>query len=337
MKKIRIVSRYPVNREKDTVYYNRPLREILTFTNGEYKKFQSVFVPKDIDTFSVNGWYPLYDSADLAKANSPTDSFIALGVNELGPAPNGVIYPVYMPAGVSPVYQGNYIDPAADDDGDGVRNVIDAFPNDPNESADSDGDGVGDNADAFPFDPNESADSDGDGVGDNADAFPNDPNESADSDGDGVGDNADAFPNDPNESADSDGDGIGDNADAFPNDPNEGADSDGDGVGDIADDFPNDPSKTFAEIEFKSLAHELVLSAADQERFSSIAPEIILEASHMLHVNNVTSEYCVEEKSKNDLLTVNQFGSEIIVEQNNEYSPILTVNQVRGEIILEEV
>ena len=271
MKKIRIVSRYPVNREKDTVYYNRPLREILTFTNGEYKKFQSVFVPKDIDTFSVNGWYPLYDSADLAKANSPTDSFIALGVNELGPAPNGVIYPVYMPAGVSPVYQGNYIDPAADDDGDGVRNVIDAFPNDPNESADSDGDG------------------------------------------------------------------IGDNADAFPNDPNEGADSDGDGVGDIADDFPNDPSKTFAEIEFKSLAHELVLSAADQERFSSIAPEIILEASHMLHVNNVTSEYCVEEKSKNDLLTVNQFGSEIIVEQNNEYSPILTVNQVRGEIILEEV
>ena len=315
MKKIRIVSRYPVNREKDTVYYNRPLREILTFTNGEYKKFQSVFVPKDIDTFSVNGWYPLYDSADLAKANSPTDSFIALGVNELGPAPNGVIYPVYMPAGVSPVYQGNYIDPAADDDGDGVRNVIDAFPNDPNESADSDGDGVGDNADAFPFDPNESADSDGDGVGDNADAFPNDPNESADSDGDGVGDNADAFPND----------------------PNEGADSDGDGVGDIADDFPNDPSKTFAEIQFKSLAHELVLSAADQERFSSIAPEIILEASHMLNVNNVTSEYCVEEKSKNDLLTVNQFRSEIIAEQNNEYSPILTVNQVRGEIILEEV
>jgi PKD repeat protein len=40
-----------------------------------------------------------------------------------------------------------------DSDGDGVRDNVDAFPNDPSEQSDSDGDGVGDNADAFPYDP----------------------------------------------------------------------------------------------------------------------------------------------------------------------------------------
>jgi hypothetical protein len=56
----------------------------------------------------------------------------------------------------------------ADDDGDGVLNSEDAFPDDAGESEDSDGDGVGDNADAFPYDANETMDSDGDGIGDNA-------------------------------------------------------------------------------------------------------------------------------------------------------------------------
>merc|ERR1719231_2070430 len=86
-----------------------------------------------------------------------------------------------------------------DTDGDGVGDLVDEFPNDPNESVDSDG--VGDNGDVFPNDPNESGDADGDGVGDNGDAFPNDPAESGDADGDGVGDNEDAFPNDPDRSA----------------------------------------------------------------------------------------------------------------------------------------
>ena len=40
-----------------------------------------------------------------------------------------------------------------DDDRDGVANVSDAFPNDPNEWSDRDGDGVGDNSDAYPDDP----------------------------------------------------------------------------------------------------------------------------------------------------------------------------------------
>ena len=69
-----------------------------------------------------------------------------------------------------------------DSDGDGINDSIDP---------DDDNDGVLDVNDDFPYDPNESRDSDGDGVGDNADDFPNDPTETKDSDGDGVGDNSD--------------------------------------------------------------------------------------------------------------------------------------------------
>lgn len=46
----------------------------------------------------------------------------------------------------------NY-DPSADDDGDGVLNGVDLYPDDPTESQDSDGDGIGDNADADNNDP----------------------------------------------------------------------------------------------------------------------------------------------------------------------------------------
>ncbi|TQV87443.1 hypothetical protein [Aliikangiella coralliicola] len=139
-----------------------------------------------------------------------------------------------------------------DDDGDGVINSEDAFPNDPTEWEDSDSDGIGNNADT---------DDDNDGVSDAQDAFPLDPNESVDTDNDGIGNNADpdddnddvndgedAFPLDPNEWFDSDSDGIGNNADpdddndgvldgddAFPFDPNESVDTDADGVGNNAD------------------------------------------------------------------------------------------------------
>ena len=66
-------------------------------------------------------------------------------------------------------FSGTLANPAPDADNDGVADVDDAFPNDPNETADSDGDSVGDNADAFPNDPNETVDTDGDSVGDNSD------------------------------------------------------------------------------------------------------------------------------------------------------------------------
>jgi len=129
----------------------------------------------------------------------------------------------------------------ADSDRDGVLDVDDAFPENPDETTDSDNDGVGDNADAFPNDASETTDSDNDGVGDNLDVFPNYAAEYLDSDNDGTGDNADAFPNDAAEYLDSDNDGTGDNADVFPNDATETLDSDNDGVGDNADELANDP------------------------------------------------------------------------------------------------
>ncbi len=144
------------------------------------------------------------------------------------------------------------IEPETDTDGDGVLDVNDAFPNDPNETKDSDRDGVGDNGDAFPNDASETKDSDGDGVGDNSDAYPQDPTkweeEPVDTDGDGVLDADDAFPNDPNETKDTDGDGVGDNGDEFPNDASETVDTDGDGVGDNSDAYPQDPTKWEEEV-----------------------------------------------------------------------------------------
>ena len=80
----------------------------------------------------------------------------------------------------------------------------DDFPFDPTETRDSDNNGIGDNAqvrdrdgdgvadidDPFPDNPNESSDRDGDGVGDNSDSAPDDPAYGAneDSDADGIGD-----------------------------------------------------------------------------------------------------------------------------------------------------
>ena len=55
-------------------------------------------------------------------------------------------------------------DPNADDDGDGVPNDQDEFPDNPNETTDTDGDGVGDNGDAFPNDPNKQTAADADPV-----------------------------------------------------------------------------------------------------------------------------------------------------------------------------
>jgi len=161
-----------------------------------------------------------------------------------------------------------------DFDSDGVKDDLDAFPRDPNETRDSDGDGIGDNTDpdddndgirddndAFPFDATETTDTDGDGQGNNSDLdddgdgvadtedpFPLDGQEWVDTDGDRIGDNADRdddndrvddvddpFPLDASESRDTDGDGIGDNADP---------DNDNDGVDDADDFFPDDPNET---------------------------------------------------------------------------------------------
>ena len=79
----------------------------------------------------------------------------------------------------------NSIDP--DDDNDGVRDVVDAFPLDYSEQLDTDGDGIGNNTDK---------DDDNDGVEDNYDQYPLDSGNIIDSDGDGIVDREDVFPND---------------------------------------------------------------------------------------------------------------------------------------------
>jgi len=153
---------------------------------------------------------------------------------------------------------------AIDSDGDGIPDIVDAFPNNPAESVDTDSDGIGNNADpdddndgypdtvdALPLNPAESLDTDGDGIGNNADL---------DDDGDGYPDTMDVFPLDRTEWVDTDGDGIGNNADpdddndgypdatdAFPLDPTEWLDTDGDGIGNNAD--PNDDNDRLADID----------------------------------------------------------------------------------------
>jgi len=125
MKNIKKVSKLPLVVEPNTIYYSRLTREIILTTSRGKEKFQALYLPKDVDAFSVAKYYPLYATEALAKANSPTGSVVAYGESELGPAPEGITYPVYMPAGLSVKYLGDYIDPAGDDDGDGVLNFRD--------------------------------------------------------------------------------------------------------------------------------------------------------------------------------------------------------------------
>ena len=145
---------------------------------------------------------------------------------------------------------------ATDTDGDGVLDVDDAFPENPDETLDTDNDGIGNNADpdddndgrkdtvdAFPLDPTEKFDSDGDGIGNKADK---------DDDNDGVLDKDDAFYLDATEWLDTDGDGIGNNADT---------DDDNDGVEDALDAFPLDPTRS--EIAIIDADGDLVADESD--------------------------------------------------------------------------
>ena len=153
-----------------------------------------------------------------------------------------------------------------DDDGDGVSNESDAFPNDPTRSQDTDGDGYDDIEDNCITTSGNSTqdrlgcpDADGDGYSDvtppsdggagwnfsdGADAFPIEPSQWSDSDGDGYGDNAAGFEADdcPLEEGysninlfgcpDGDNDGTSQGDDDFPSDPTQWEDQDGDGYGD---------------------------------------------------------------------------------------------------------
>ncbi|MAI40227.1 MAG: hypothetical protein CMA09_02885 [Euryarchaeota archaeon] len=153
-----------------------------------------------------------------------------------------------------------------DDDGDGMSNESDAFPNDPTRTQDSDGDGFDDLEDDCMYlagnstaDRKACPDTDGDGysdptlplngqpgwnASDGADALPLEPTQWADQDGDGYGDNQSGFQPDSCPTVegysnidifgcyDEDNDGSSQTGDAFPDDPTQWSDIDGDGFGD---------------------------------------------------------------------------------------------------------
>lgn len=122
-----------------------------------------------------------------------------------------------------------------DSDQDGIPDVCDNCPNDPNpDQSDSNADDIGDACD-----PIMGSDADGDGHLDVCDNCPDVPNpDQSESDGDGIADACDNCPDDPNEDqADADEDGVGDACDECAGEPDN--DSDGDGVTDCVDNCPN--------------------------------------------------------------------------------------------------
>ena len=139
-----------------------------------------------------------------------------------------------------------------DSDGDGVSDVNDQWPNDPNKSIDSDGDGFSDGEDDCVNLAGNSTyiligclDVDGDGRTIEYDIFPSDSTQWEDSDGDNYGDNqtgnaADDCPlifgtswqNNYLGCIDSDDDGWADDEDDFTTEPTQWKDSDGDSYGD---------------------------------------------------------------------------------------------------------
>ena len=158
-----------------------------------------------------------------------------------------------------------------DNDGDGVSNQGDEFPNDATQVSDFDSDGYGDNlngtfGDVCPYAYGESTrdrygcpDADFDGWSDETDIFPYDSSQWGDWDGDGYGDQlngveGDSCPSEPGNSTkdrygciDSDGDGWSDDGDDLPQNPTQWRDRDGDGYGDnqeenatMSDIFPAD-------------------------------------------------------------------------------------------------
>ena len=162
----------------------------------------------------------------------------------------------------------------SDNDGDGLANLDDAFPDDPLRGGDADGDGYDDAIDdACPLIWGNSTqdrvgclDIDGDGfsnpdlnwtVGDGADAFFEDSSQWKDTDGDGYGDNQTGFQPDAcplvwgNSSVDvfgcndADGDGYSNTADPCPQSDlvNGTEDNDGDGCMNHEDAFPEDETE----------------------------------------------------------------------------------------------
>ncbi|RJP42926.1 MAG: hypothetical protein C4547_00075 [Phycisphaerales bacterium] len=135
-------------------------------------------------------------------------------------------------------------EPDADTDRDGVPDVLDNCPNEPNPGQeDADDDGVGDVCDNCVDDKNaDQADADGDGYGDACDNCPKDANaDQSDADDDGRGDVCDPCP-EGDDGKDSDGDTVTDCEDLCPG-KDDLPDADGDQTPDCLDGCPRNPDK----------------------------------------------------------------------------------------------
>lgn len=188
----------------------------------------------------------------------------------------------------SPVYTEQ--DFTQDDDGDGVINVDDLYPNDSSKAGDPDNDGVDSILDLFPYDPTEHADNDLDEIGDNADTdddndgisddldeYPYDISRAGDPDGDGYDTLVDAFPNDSTEWQDSDKDNVGDNQDLFDDDPTEWSDFDQDGVGDTAD--LDDDNDGYPDLEDQFPNDEMQAGDNDNDGIDSVTDNCPFDAN----------------------------------------------------------
>lgn len=128
MAKIYKVSQLPYDdlvTDDSAIYYNYNTREIIMKTSRGVEKFQALVPPKSFDSFSVNGYFPLYFSAAEAEMHSPIYDSIQYGEDVLGPPPPNVTYPVYMPLGLTEFYDGDYVDPIEDNNNNGVLNFRD--------------------------------------------------------------------------------------------------------------------------------------------------------------------------------------------------------------------
>ena len=127
MKKIKRVTQFPLDiQSKGDTSFNINTRQLRVYKDnqGTYQDYDSYYVSKDIDALSLNGYYPLYRTQTLANEASPLGTSHPHDELQLGAAPAGITYPLYMPDGAE-MYHGNYVDPMADDDGDGVPNFRD--------------------------------------------------------------------------------------------------------------------------------------------------------------------------------------------------------------------
>ncbi len=200
----------------------------LTAIEGQtYTYNVTVDDPDSGDTLTITApgrplWATLTNSGPNAATFSGTPGTMDVGNN---------VVQLRVTDNIAETFQDFTINVLADSDGDGVPDVDDAFPNDPNESVDTDGDGIGNNADT---------DDDNDGM---TDTFENlnglnplvdDADE--DPDNDGVT-NLNEFLQGTNpQEADTDNDGSDDAQDNCPVDSNPSQlDSDNDGSGDACD------------------------------------------------------------------------------------------------------